>query len=93
MDVVAAIDARCSGKQHCNLHVEAQDTEIYKRSKMVEHYQKCSGEIKSYLELTYKCLKGMQEKVSKLRCCLRGVLTKGGGGEEKAIKKSDLCKK
>ena len=48
-DVIAQMDARCSGRQACDVRVEDESFRLTKP---------CHKDLKSYLEVDYDCIKG-----------------------------------
>lgn len=49
VDVLAEVDTRCSGRMNCVIDIP--DTQLHE-------LQPCPGDMMSYLEAAYKCVKG-----------------------------------
>lgn len=60
LDVLPIVDKRCSGRSSCFIAVPDSELEATKP---------CSKELRSYLEIAYKCVKGMAASVASLTIC------------------------
>jgi len=51
-DVLSVLDAKCSGRAHCDVRVPNAD---------LDHIESCYPELERYLEVSYTCVKGAHD--------------------------------